>query len=145
MTQAEHNKNDPKKPGSGAEESVVDAFADALAQDSQSPIVNLELQSKINELQDRMIRMQADNENYRRRIQREQDDARKFESLGLLRDLLPGLDGLNRADAAGWHKNGRPAVSRHPEGPFSRTNRRAGKTVRPEFARSTDSNPICRT
>ena len=97
MTQAEHNKNDPKKPGSGAEESVVDAFADALAQDSQSPIVNLELQSKINELQDRMIRMQADNENYRRRIQREQDDARKFESLGLLRDLLPGLDGLNRA------------------------------------------------
>ena len=63
MTQAEHNKNDPKKPGSGAEESVVDAFADALAQDSQSPIVNLELQSKINELQDRMIRMQADNEN----------------------------------------------------------------------------------
>ena len=97
MTQAEPNANNPEQSASAADASVVDSFADALAQDSGSPIVNAEMQSKIDDLQNRMIRMQADTENSRRRIQRELDDARKFESLRLLRDILPGLDGLNRA------------------------------------------------
>jgi molecular chaperone GrpE len=93
MTQAEPNARNPEQSASAASES----FAEALAQDAGSPIVSSELQSKIDDLQNRMVRMQADMENYRRRIQREQDDARKFESLRLLRDILPGLDGLNRA------------------------------------------------
>ena len=97
MTQAEPNANDSEQSASADNESPVDAFADALAQDAGSSIVNVELQAKIDELQNRMIRMQADTDNFRRRIQREQDDARKFESLRLLRDILPGLDGLNRA------------------------------------------------
>ena len=97
MTQAEPNANNSEQSASAADESIVDAFADALAQDSGSPIASAELQSKINDLQNRMIRMQADTDNFRRRTQREQDDARKFESLRLLRDILPGLDGLNRA------------------------------------------------
>ena len=49
------------------------------------------------ELQDRLLRAQAEFENFRRRCYRDQDEARKFESLRLVRDLLPGLDGLNRA------------------------------------------------
>lgn len=97
MTQAEPNADNSEQSSSAANESGVDAFADALSQDSGSPIVNAEMQSKIDELQNRLIRMQADTDNFRRRIQREQDEARKFESLRLLRDLLPGLDGLNRA------------------------------------------------
>ena len=85
---------DQSPPG----ESALDAFNQALAQDAQSPLVNVdEMQATIADLQSRLIRMQADTENFRRRIQREQDDARKFESLRLVRDLLPGLDGLNRA------------------------------------------------
>lgn len=96
MSQPEPNDSRPADATSAAD-SEVDAFADALAQDSASPIVNAELQSKMDELQDRMIRMQADTENFRRRVAREQDEARKFESIRLLRDLLPGLDGLNRA------------------------------------------------
>jgi len=39
-------------------------------------------------------------ENFRRRTYREQEDARKFESLRLVRDILPGMDGLNRAIAS---------------------------------------------
>ena len=93
MTQAEPNANNPQQSASASGESV----ADALAQDSGSPLVKAEMQSKIDDLQLRIIRIQADTENFRRRIQREQDDARKFESLRLLRDMLPGLDGLNRA------------------------------------------------
>ena len=93
MTQAEPNASNAAQTASTAHQSV----GDALTQDSGSPIVTAELQSKIEDLQNRMIRMQADTENFRRRIQREQDDIRKFESLRLLRDMLPGLDGLNRA------------------------------------------------
>ena len=96
MSQPEPNDATPADTTSAAD-SEVDAFADALAQDSASPIVNAEMQSKIDELQDRMIRMQADTENFRRRVAREQDESRKFESIRLLRDLLPGMDGLNRA------------------------------------------------
>ena len=97
MTQAEPNGNPSEQSPSTGDEPVVHAFAEGLAQDPGSPILNAELQSKIDDLQSRMIRMQADTDNFRRRIQREQDEARKFESLRLLRDILPGLDGLNRA------------------------------------------------
>ena len=97
MTQADPNEQNAEQPAAPSQEPVVDAFADALAHDTEAPIVNDTQQSKIDELQNRMIRMQADTENFRRRIQREQDEARRFESLRLVRDLLPGLDGLNRA------------------------------------------------
>ena len=76
----------------------VEAFAEAMAEDTSSPLVNTtELQAKIDDLQNKLLRTQAEMENFRRRTYREQDDARKFESLRLVRDILPGLDGLNRA------------------------------------------------
>jgi molecular chaperone GrpE len=55
------------------------------------------LESRLAEMQDRLLRCQADMDNFRRRTQRDQEDARRFESLRLIRDLLPGLDGLQRA------------------------------------------------
>lgn len=88
-------------PGANGDASLADAVAQAVVEDSAAALANAnELQSKIDELQGRLLRAQADMENYRRRMHREQDDARKFESLRLLRDLLPGLDGLNRATAS---------------------------------------------
>ncbi len=82
-------------------EAAADALADAVAQDDGAPLITAaDLQVKVDELQGRLLRMQADTENLRRRIQREQDEARRFQSLGLLRDLLPGLDGLDRAMAS---------------------------------------------
>ena len=39
----------------------------------------------------------ADLENYRRRVQREMDESRTYQALPLARDLLPGLDNLQRA------------------------------------------------
>ena len=58
------------------------------------------LQGQIAELQDKLLRSQAEMENFRRRQQREMEDARRYESLRLVRDLLPGLDGLQRAVAS---------------------------------------------
>lgn len=50
---------------------------------------------------DKLLRTQADFDNYRKRVNRERDDDRKFAPFGLIRDLLPALDNLRRAvDAA---------------------------------------------
>ena len=89
---------DPASNEGSPENSGVDAFAEAMAEDTSSPLVNTtELQAKIDDLQNKLLRTQAEMENFRRRTYREQDDARKFESLRLVRDILPGMDGLNRA------------------------------------------------
>lgn len=78
--------------------SAADAAATAISEDAAAPLANVTtLRAKCDELQDRLIRTQAEMENFRRRVHREQDEARRFESLRLVRDLLPGLDGLNRA------------------------------------------------
>lgn len=46
---------------------------------------------------DKWARARADLENYRKRIQREMEEDRKYAALPLLRGLLPALDGLDRA------------------------------------------------
>jgi molecular chaperone GrpE len=69
------------------------AAAAAAAQSAEAAV----LQAKLDDTQGRLMRSLADLENYRRRANREQEEARRFESLRLVRDLLPALDGLNRA------------------------------------------------
>jgi len=46
---------------------------------------------------DRVLRAQAELENFRKRSRREQEDQRRYANLTLLGDLLPVLDNLNRA------------------------------------------------
>lgn len=61
-----------------------------------------ELETRLREAEDRALRVQAELENFRKRSQREFDDARRYREIDLLRDLLPVLDNLERAvDAAG--------------------------------------------
>ncbi len=55
------------------------------------------LQEQLSELQDKLTRTWADFDNYRRRVQKDQEEARRYESLRLTHDLLPGLDSLGRA------------------------------------------------
>lgn len=54
---------------------------------------------------DRWLRAQAELENLRKRTQREAEETRKYAALSLVRDLLPGLDNLSRAIAAGQTTN----------------------------------------
>ena len=85
-------------PGDNQQDLTAEAIADAMSSDAGSPLAGTaDLQTKIDDLQNRLLRTQADMDNFRRRTYREQEDARKFESLRLVRDILPGLDGLNRA------------------------------------------------
>lgn len=90
----------PAQAGS-SDADLAAAVAQSVAADPATPLADtVALTSRIDDLQNKLLRSQADFENYRRRVQREQDDARRFESLRLLRDLLPGLDGLTRATAS---------------------------------------------
>jgi len=71
-----------------------DASANASAEGSQ-------LQAELAESRDKLLRLQAEMENLRRRTKREIEDERKYANLPLIRDLLPVLDNVGRAlDAA---------------------------------------------
>jgi len=59
------------------------------------------LRADLEDASDRVLRAQAELENYRKRARRELEDERRYAALPLLRDLLPVLDNLRRAiDAA---------------------------------------------
>ncbi|MFM7207264.1 MAG: nucleotide exchange factor GrpE [Planctomycetaceae bacterium] len=49
------------------------------------------------ELQERLLRVQAELENFRKRSRREYDDAQRYREIDVLRDLLPVLDNVLRA------------------------------------------------
>ena len=51
----------------------------------------------IDDLNDRLVRQAADLENFRKRSQREKDEARQFANQGLLEKLLPVLDNFEMA------------------------------------------------
>jgi len=52
---------------------------------------------RIADLHDRLLRVQAELENFRKRARREYDEAQRYREIDLLRDLLPVLDNVLRA------------------------------------------------
>ena len=59
-----------------------------------------DLQAQLHESQQKVLRIQADLENFRKRSRRELDEGLKYSAMPLIRDLLPCLDNLQRAIAA---------------------------------------------
>jgi molecular chaperone GrpE len=55
------------------------------------------LRGELEQTRDKLLRAQADFENYQKRVQRERVDERRYAFLPLLRDLLPVRDNLQRA------------------------------------------------
>jgi molecular chaperone GrpE len=49
---------------------------------------------------DQLLRLKADFDNYRKRMTRQSEEARQFATTELVKELLPGLDNLERALAA---------------------------------------------
>jgi molecular chaperone GrpE len=58
------------------------------------------LRAEINALKDHSLRTLADFDNYRKRVQRERDDERRYAGVELLREVLGIVDNLDRALAA---------------------------------------------
>lgn len=62
------------------------------------PVEELDtLKAKLGEAQDKLLRTQAELENYRKRARRELEDERRFAEIHLVRDLLPIVDNMSRA------------------------------------------------
>lgn len=88
--------NSPLETPSGDSEAQAEAPIEEAATPSLQDQLDVALAEKA-ELWDRCLRTQADLENYRKRVQREREEDRKYAGLSLIRDLLPSLDNLQRA------------------------------------------------
>jgi molecular chaperone GrpE len=74
-----------------------------LTSDQEMDLVRTEL----GQARDKMLRAQAELDNYRKRARRELEDERRYAEISLLRDLLPVVDNVGRAvDAAGKNAEG---------------------------------------
>lgn len=63
-------------------------------------------QAERDQFKEKWARALADLDNYRRRVQREMEEDRKYAALPMLKSLLPAFDGLDRAvQAAAQSKN----------------------------------------
>jgi molecular chaperone GrpE len=77
------------------EGAAAEGSSGAAEQDAPRPAA--ELAAELAECKDRLLRAMAEQENARRRAQRERDEAVRFATSGLARDLLPTADNLRRA------------------------------------------------
>lgn len=93
--------NDPFNPSDEhADDALIAESGQELTADQEIDLVRSELV----EARDKMLRAQAELENYRKRARRELDDERKYAEINLLRDILPVLDNVARAIAAAEKK-----------------------------------------
>lgn len=67
---------------------------------------NKELKEEVASLKDKLIRNVADTENYKKRLQRDKEDAVRYANTALVKDLIGPLDDFSRAlDAAEQSRN----------------------------------------
>lgn len=71
--------------------------------DSQDQL--LDKTDEIEAVNDKYLRLAAEFENYKRRVQRDQSDTIRFANEKLLRDMLPTLDNLERAIQSGRNQD----------------------------------------
>lgn len=64
------------------------------------------LEQELAEANDRVLRVQAELENYRKRVRREMEDERRYAIVPLVKDLLHVVDNLERAIEAAAHGGG---------------------------------------
>jgi molecular chaperone GrpE len=63
-------------------------------------------ESRAEENYDRLLRVTADFENYKKRMEREMNDYRKFANESLIKEILPIMDNLERALQIEYEKDG---------------------------------------
>jgi len=101
-------KGEPPPAAEGAPEIAVEPPAGPDAAEVKKLAAQLELsttlgretQEKLKAEHERCLRLAADLENYKKRAAREREEVLKFGIEKLLKDLLPVVDGLDRALAA---------------------------------------------
>lgn len=85
------------------EEPATDKAAEAC---DRLEAENRELREEVASLKDKLIRNAADTENYKKRLQRDKEDAVRYANTALVKDLIGPLDDFSRAlDAAEQSSN----------------------------------------
>ncbi|CEG23010.1 Protein GrpE [Planococcus massiliensis] len=81
------------------EELVLDEAAGPAEETAEAPEVDevAALKAELEAEQNKYLRLLADYDNFKRRSQKERQDAEKFRSQSLLADLLPVMDNFDRA------------------------------------------------
>ena len=83
---------------SAAEDAAANETEDLPASEVELLKAEIEELRKLNDAQkEQMLRIQAEAENFRKRMQREKDEFARFAREGFVRDLLPVKDNLERA------------------------------------------------
>jgi len=80
-------ENDNSQDSDESEETSVDPKDEGIQQ----------LQLKANENEEKYLRLYAEFENYKRRIQKENETNKKYQSQRVLTDILPTIDNIERA------------------------------------------------
>ncbi len=93
VEEAKETQTEESITAENSEETVVEEKSEAaLLQEKVD-----ELQAKLTETEGRTLRLQADFENYKRRVQLDKQAAEKYRSQSLVSDILPALDNFERA------------------------------------------------
>lgn len=93
QTKAEEEK---QFVGEDIEQGVEEEEVEVIDSDETSSTVQNELEQKLEETTNRMLRLQADYDNFRRRTQKEKESAAKYRSQSLAESLIPALDNFER-------------------------------------------------
>jgi molecular chaperone GrpE len=87
---------DGERETSGTEANrAAGSAADAAFAAGEAEVAKL--RTELEDAADRVLRAQAELENYRKRVRRELEDERRYAAMPLLRDLVPVLDDIYRA------------------------------------------------
>jgi len=100
MSQTESNQNPQSDDIPDEENSEQAESAENVDGTEENPSLKEQLEAAIaerDENRNRWLRTEAELDNFRKRVQRETEELRRYQALNLARDLLPGLDNLQRA------------------------------------------------
>lgn len=91
-------------------EEAVETPEDGDVVDEQAPEETLEqqlanAQAEVADLRDKMLRMAADTENFKKRMERERQTMLAYAGENIFREILPVVDNLERAISAGVNNN----------------------------------------
>ncbi|WP_263706015.1 nucleotide exchange factor GrpE [Shouchella tritolerans] len=82
--------------GDSAEQEETEINCGTEVEEQEEPEVH-PLEIELNELKDRLARVRADYENFRRRTKEEKEAQAKYRAQGFIEKLLPALDNFERA------------------------------------------------
>lgn len=93
-----HHESEHTTPETAAQPPASEkATPQAAAGPAQPESVEQKLRSELAAAKDRELRVHAELDNYRKRAARELDERLRYANLGVLRDLLPVIDNVDRA------------------------------------------------